>query len=31
MLVPVVTGAASCFEFVNVKSAAAVGVWHRTQ
>lgn len=31
MLVPVVTGAASCFEFVNVKSAAATGVWHRTQ
>ena len=30
-LVPVVTGGASCFEFVNVKSATATGIWHRTQ
>lgn len=29
MLVPVVTGAASCFEFINVKSATATGIWHR--
>jgi hypothetical protein len=31
MLVPVATGAASCFEFVYVKTSATVGVWHRTQ
>ncbi len=30
MLVPVVTGAASCFDFIYVKAATA-GVWHRTQ
>lgn len=31
MLVPVVTGAASCFEFIYVKTSATVGVWFRTQ
>lgn len=31
MLVPVVTGAASCFEYVYVKTSATVGIWHRTQ
>ncbi len=31
MLVPVVTGGASCFEFIYIKTSAAVGVWHRTQ
>lgn len=31
MLVPVVTGAASCFEFLYSKTSATVGVWHRTQ
>lgn len=30
MLVPVVTGAASCFEFVSVKSAVGTGIWYRT-
>lgn len=31
MLVPVVTGAASCFEFIYIKTSATVGVWFRTQ
>lgn len=31
MLVPVVTGAASCFEFIYIKTSATVGVWYRTQ
>lgn len=31
MLVPVVTGAASCFEYIYQKTSATVGVWHRTQ
>lgn len=31
MLVPVVTGAASCFEYVYSKTSATAGVWHRTQ
>lgn len=30
MLVPVVTGAASCFEFIYSQTSATVGVWHRT-
>lgn len=31
MLVPVVTGAASCFEFVYSKTSATAGVWFRVQ
>jgi hypothetical protein len=31
MLVPVVTGAASCFEYIYQKTSDAAGVWHRTQ
>jgi len=31
MLVPVVTGAASCFEFIYSKTSATAGVWFRTQ
>lgn len=31
MLVPVVTGAASCFGYIYEKTSATVGVWHRTQ
>jgi len=31
MLVPVVTGAASCFEFIYSKTSATAGVWYRTQ
>jgi hypothetical protein len=31
MLVPVVTGAASCFEFVYSKTSDTAGVWFRTQ
>ncbi len=31
MLVPVVTGAASCFEYIYSKTSATAGVWHRTQ
>lgn len=31
MLVPVVTGAASCFGFVYSKTSSTVGVWHRFQ
>lgn len=31
MLVPVATGAASCFEFVYSKTSATAGVWFRTQ
>ncbi len=31
MLVPVVTGAASCFGFIYEKTSATVGVWHRFQ
>ena len=31
MLVPVVTGAASCFEYIYQKTSATVGIWHRTQ
>jgi len=31
MLVPVVTGAASCFEFIYSKTSETAGVWYRTQ
>lgn len=31
MLVPVVTGGASCFEFIYSKTSATAGVWFRTQ
>lgn len=31
MLVPVVTGAASCFEFIYSKTSTTAGVWYRTQ
>ena len=31
MLVPVVTGAASCFEFIYGKTSNTVGIWYRTQ
>lgn len=31
MLVPVQTGAASCFEFIYSKTSATAGVWFRTQ
>jgi hypothetical protein len=31
MLVPVVTGAASCFGYIYSKTSATVGIWHRTQ
>lgn len=30
MLVPVITGAASCFEFIYSKTSATAGVWYRT-
>jgi hypothetical protein len=31
MLVPVVTGAASCMEWIYAKTSDTVGVWYRTQ